>query len=56
MRETDAGAVLERALAEVERVAQPPLRAGDVMSRPVHAVAERATTSPRRWSSASASA
>ena len=41
VRETDADAVLERALAEVGRVAQAPLRAGDVMSRPVHAVAER---------------
>lgn len=38
VREPDPDAVLERVLAEVERVAKPPLRAGDVMSRPVHAV------------------
>jgi tRNA nucleotidyltransferase (CCA-adding enzyme) len=31
--------VLERALGEVERVARAPLRAREVMSRPVHAVA-----------------
>jgi tRNA nucleotidyltransferase (CCA-adding enzyme) len=31
--------VLERGLAEVERVARAPLRAREVMSRPVHAVA-----------------
>jgi tRNA nucleotidyltransferase (CCA-adding enzyme) len=31
--------VLERALAEVERVARAPLRAREVMSQPVHAVA-----------------
>jgi tRNA nucleotidyltransferase (CCA-adding enzyme) len=38
VRESDARAVLERAIVEVERVAQPPIRAADVMSRPVHAV------------------
>jgi tRNA nucleotidyltransferase (CCA-adding enzyme) len=38
VREGDPKAVLERAVAEVERVAKPPLRAGDVMSQPVHAV------------------
>ncbi len=38
VREKDPQAVLERALAEVARVAKPPLRAGDVMSRPVHTV------------------
>jgi tRNA nucleotidyltransferase (CCA-adding enzyme) len=39
VRERDPRDVLERAVAEIERVAKPPLRAGDVMSRPVHAVA-----------------
>jgi tRNA nucleotidyltransferase (CCA-adding enzyme) len=38
VRERDPGAVLERAIAEIERVAKPPLRAKDVMSQPVHAV------------------
>jgi tRNA nucleotidyltransferase (CCA-adding enzyme) len=38
VRETDAEAVLERAVAEITRVAKPPVRAADVMSRPVHAV------------------
>jgi tRNA nucleotidyltransferase (CCA-adding enzyme) len=38
VREGDARAVLGQAIAEVERVAQPPLRAGDVMSQPVHSV------------------
>jgi tRNA nucleotidyltransferase (CCA-adding enzyme) len=38
VREQDAEAVLARALAEIERVAKPPVRAADVMSRPVHAV------------------
>ena len=38
VREPDPDAVLERVLGEVARVAKPPLRAGDVMSRPVHAV------------------
>ena len=35
----DAQGVLERALAEVPRVARAPLRAREVMSRPVHSVA-----------------
>jgi tRNA nucleotidyltransferase (CCA-adding enzyme) len=39
VRESDPDAVLERVLAEIERVAQEPLRARQVMSRPVHAVA-----------------
>jgi tRNA nucleotidyltransferase (CCA-adding enzyme) len=39
VRTRDAEEVLERALAEVERVARAPLRAREVMSRPVHAVA-----------------
>ena len=38
VREPDPRDVLRRAIAEVERVAQAPLRAGDVMSQPVHAV------------------
>jgi tRNA nucleotidyltransferase (CCA-adding enzyme) len=38
VRDDDPSAVLERALAEVERVAKPPPRAGDVMSKPVHSV------------------
>jgi tRNA nucleotidyltransferase (CCA-adding enzyme) len=38
VREPDAARVLAQAIAEVERVAQAPLRAGDVMSQPVHAV------------------
>jgi tRNA nucleotidyltransferase (CCA-adding enzyme) len=42
VRDDDAKRVLERALAEVERVAKPPLRAGDVMSRPVHSVVSSA--------------
>ena len=39
VREPDPHAVLARVLAEVERVAQEPLRARQVMSRPVHSVA-----------------
>jgi tRNA nucleotidyltransferase (CCA-adding enzyme) len=39
VREDDPETVLERAVAEIERVAKAPLRAVDVMSRPVHAVA-----------------
>ena len=35
----DPDAALERVLAEIERVAQEPLRAREVMSRPVHTVA-----------------
>ena len=35
----DAQGVLERALAEIPRVARAPLRAREVMSRPVHSVA-----------------
>jgi tRNA nucleotidyltransferase (CCA-adding enzyme) len=38
VRAEDPDAVLERALIEIERVAKPPLRAQDVMSRPVHSV------------------
>jgi tRNA nucleotidyltransferase (CCA-adding enzyme) len=38
VREDDPHAVLERTITEVARVAKPPLRAGEVMSRPVHAV------------------
>jgi tRNA nucleotidyltransferase (CCA-adding enzyme) len=38
VRELNTQDVLGRAIAEVERVAQDPLRAGDVMSQPVHAV------------------
>jgi tRNA nucleotidyltransferase (CCA-adding enzyme) len=38
VREDDPEAVMKRVIAEVERVAKPPLRAGDVMSKPVHAV------------------
>jgi tRNA nucleotidyltransferase (CCA-adding enzyme) len=38
VREPDPDVVLGRAVSEIERVAKPPLRAGDVMSRPVHAV------------------
>jgi tRNA nucleotidyltransferase (CCA-adding enzyme) len=38
VREDDEQAVMERVVAEVERVAMPPVRAGDVMSRPVHSV------------------
>jgi tRNA nucleotidyltransferase (CCA-adding enzyme) len=45
VREHDPSAVLKRAVAEIERVAQPPLRAVDVMSRPVHSVASRADIS-----------
>jgi len=41
VRDQDPGAVLERAMSEIERVAKPPLRAGDVMSRPVHAVSSK---------------
>ena len=37
-RDSDPDAVLERVLAEIGRVAQEPLRARQVMSRPVHAV------------------
>ena len=48
--------VLGRAIAEVERVAQPPLRAGDVMSHPVHAVSSGDDISARCSSSASGSA
>jgi tRNA nucleotidyltransferase (CCA-adding enzyme) len=39
VREHDPEAVLARVLAEIERVATPPVRASDVMSRPVHSVA-----------------
>jgi tRNA nucleotidyltransferase (CCA-adding enzyme) len=39
LQEDDPEVALERALDVIERVAKPPLRAGDVMSRPVHAVA-----------------
>lgn len=39
VRANDAEAVLDRALAEITRVARAPLRAREVMSRPVHAVA-----------------
>jgi tRNA nucleotidyltransferase (CCA-adding enzyme) len=39
VRARDAEEVLERALGEVERVARAPLRAREVMSRPVHTVA-----------------
>jgi tRNA nucleotidyltransferase (CCA-adding enzyme) len=45
VRETDAAAVLTRVVAEVERVAKPSLRAGDVMSQPVHTVASDADIS-----------
>jgi tRNA nucleotidyltransferase (CCA-adding enzyme) len=45
VREDDADAVLTRVVAEVERVAKPSLRAGDVMSQPVHAVASDADIS-----------
>jgi tRNA nucleotidyltransferase (CCA-adding enzyme) len=38
IREGNAEKALDRALAEVERVARAPLRAREVMSRPVHAV------------------
>src|SRR5919108_5050932 len=38
VRAEDAERVLERSLAEVARVARAPLRAREVMSRPVHAV------------------
>ncbi len=38
VRDPDPETVLKRVLAEVERLAKPPLRAEDVMSRPVHAV------------------
>jgi tRNA nucleotidyltransferase (CCA-adding enzyme) len=38
VRDGDAAAVMKRVVAEVERVASPPLRAADVMSQPVHAV------------------
>ena len=37
--DSDPDAVLERVVAEIERVAQEPPRARQVMSRPVHAVA-----------------
>jgi tRNA nucleotidyltransferase (CCA-adding enzyme) len=39
VRGSDAKEVLRRALDEIARVARPPLRAREVMSRPVHAVA-----------------
>jgi len=39
IRTGGAEETLQRALAEVERVARAPLRASEVMSRPVHAVA-----------------
>jgi tRNA nucleotidyltransferase (CCA-adding enzyme) len=39
VRASDPRGVLERALAEIPRVARAPLRAREVMSRPVHAVA-----------------
>jgi tRNA nucleotidyltransferase (CCA-adding enzyme) len=39
IRSSGAEEVLERALGEVARVARAPLRAREVMSRPVHAVA-----------------
>jgi tRNA nucleotidyltransferase (CCA-adding enzyme) len=39
VRTTGAERVLERALGELARVARAPVRASDVMSRPVHAVA-----------------
>ena len=51
-----AEAVLERVLAEVERVAQPPLRAREVMSRPVHAVPSTRADRGHARRSASASA
>ena len=41
VRGSDHRAVLQRTLAEIERVAKPPLRAGDVMSQPVHAVSSQ---------------
>jgi tRNA nucleotidyltransferase (CCA-adding enzyme) len=41
VRGADHQAVLQRTLTEVERVAKPPLRAGDVMSQPVHAVSSQ---------------
>ncbi len=41
VRVADPGAVLERALSELEKVAKPPLLAADVMSRPVHAVSSQ---------------
>ena len=39
VRDSDPDAALERVLGEIARVAQEPLRARQVMSRPVHAVA-----------------
>ncbi len=39
VRDSDPDAALERVLAEIGRVAQEPLRARQVMSRPVHSVA-----------------
>jgi tRNA nucleotidyltransferase (CCA-adding enzyme) len=39
VRSSGAEEILDRVLAEVERVARAPLRARDVMSRPVHDVA-----------------
>jgi tRNA nucleotidyltransferase (CCA-adding enzyme) len=38
VRDDDAERVLGRVIEEIDRVAKPPLRAGDVMSRPVHAI------------------
>jgi tRNA nucleotidyltransferase (CCA-adding enzyme) len=45
VRGQDAEAVLKRVVSEVERVAKPSLRASDVMSQPVHAVASDAEIS-----------
>jgi tRNA nucleotidyltransferase (CCA-adding enzyme) len=45
VREKDAESVLKRVVSEVERVAKPSLRAGDVMSQPVHTVASDAEIS-----------
>ncbi len=39
VRDSDPETVLARVLAEIERVAREPLRAREVMSRPVHSVA-----------------
>src|SRR5207247_6823646 len=45
VRGGDCETVLERALAEIERVAKPPVRAADVMSCPVHSVSSAADIS-----------
>jgi tRNA nucleotidyltransferase (CCA-adding enzyme) len=45
VRTGDCEVVLERALAEIERVAKPPVRAADVMSCPVHSVSSAADIS-----------